>query len=91
MRHVLFASADDDLLDALRALAPPSTTFLPETEPEAVLERLARSARIDAVVTDDAALAAAIRAEIPGAIPLVLVGADRSPAGILAALDARTA
>lgn len=90
MRHVLFVSNDDDLLDALRALAPPSTTFLPEADPEAALERLARSARIDAVVTDEAGVAEAIRAEIPGAIPLVVVRAGRTPAEVLAELDEAT-
>ena len=46
MRHVLVATSErHDLLDALRALAPPSTTFLGEQGLEKVLERLGRSAR----------------------------------------------
>jgi hypothetical protein len=88
MRHVLFVSGDDDLLDALRALAPPSTTFLPEPDPDAALERLGRSARIDAVLTDDPAAAAAIRAEIPGNLPLHVIAKGASPAVTFRALDA---
>ncbi len=88
MRHVLFASADEELLEALRRAAPPSTTFLPEHGLDEVLERIGRSARIDAVVTDDAALAEAIRAEIPGSLPVHVVMPGETAAQTLRALDA---
>jgi rRNA-processing protein FCF1 len=88
MRHVLVASADPELVDALREAADPSTTFLPETDADEALERLARSSRIDAVITDDPALVAAIRDEIPGAIPVHLRADGEPAAATLAALSA---
>ena len=75
------------LADELRAVAPPSTTFLAERGLEATLERLARSARIDAVVTDDPEILMEIYHEIPGAIPVYLAREDEDAAAILAALD----
>ncbi len=88
MRHVLLVSADDGLVDRLRAAASPSTTFLPEPRAEAALERLARSARIDAVVTDEASVAEAIREEIPGALPLHVAAPGETAEETLRALDA---
>jgi hypothetical protein len=91
MRHVLVATSErHDLLDALRALAPPSTTFLGEQGLENVLERLGRSARLDAVVTDDPEMVTEIFHEIPGAIPVYLARPDEEAAQILAGLDQLT-
>jgi len=87
MRHVLVACADPAFVDALRDAADASTTFLPESGLDEALERISRSSRIDAVVTDDPALVAAIREEIPGAIPVHLRAPDEPAAETLAALD----
>lgn len=92
MRHVLVSSEGPDLEEALRAVAAPTTTFLLASGVDDTLERLARSARIDVVVTDDPAIEAAIREEIPGSLPIYVASADESPASILSGLDAlRTA
>lgn len=91
MRHVLVATSErHGLLEELRALAPPSTTFLGERGLESVLERLGRSARIDAVVTDDPEIVTEIFHEIPGALPVYLARLDEDAASILVALDALT-
>ena len=73
MRHLLVSSRRDRLADDLRVLLPPSSVLLTARGVDATLERLARSARVDAVVTDDAAVLAAIREEVPGCFPVVLV------------------
>ncbi len=92
MRHVLVATIErHDLLEALRAIAPPSTTLTGENGLENVLERLGRSARIDAVVTDDPEVVTEIFHEIPGGIPVYLARPDEEPAQILEGLDALTA
>ena len=92
MRHVLVATTERHaLLDDLRALAPPSTTFLGEHGLENVLERLGRSARLDAVITDDPEMVTEIFHEIPGAIPVYLARPDEEAAAILAGLDELTA
>ncbi len=89
MTHVLVATlARHALADELRAAAPPSMTFLAERGLEATLERLARSARIDAVVTDDPDVLMEIYHEIPGALPVYLVRADESAEAILTGLEA---
>jgi hypothetical protein len=91
MRHVLVATTErHGLLDELRALAPPSTTFLGERGLEPVLERLGRSARLDAVITDDPEMVTEIFHEIPGAIPVYLARPDEEAAAILVALDELT-
>jgi hypothetical protein len=91
MRHVLVATSERHaLLDELRALAPPSTTFLGEQGLESVLERLGRSARIDAVVTDDPEIVTEIFHEIPGAIPVYLARPDEKAEAVLAGLDSLT-
>ena len=91
MRHVLVATSErHGLLEELRAAAPPSTTFLAEHGLENVLERLGRSARVDAVVTDDPEIVTEIFHEIPGAIPVYLARPDEDAASVLAALDALT-
>jgi hypothetical protein len=87
MRHVLVACADPAIVDALREAADPSTVFLPEPGLDEALERISRSARIDAVVTDDPNLVAAIRQEIPGTLPVHLLAAGEAPEATLAALD----
>lgn len=78
MRHLLVSSTDDGLAEGLRALLPPGSVLLSARGVEETLERLARSARVDAVVTDDAAVLAAIRDEVPGCLPVVLVPGDVS-------------
>ena len=87
MRHVLVSVKGEAFLDALRDAADAGTTFLPEPDPEEALERLSRSARIDAVLTDDPQLAAEIRAEIPGALPVHVMREGEGAAEALAALD----
>ena len=87
MRHILVACADPSLVDALRDAADASTTFLPEDGLEEALERLGRSSRIDAVVTEDPALLAAIREEIPGEIPVHLRAREEPVAETLASLE----
>lgn len=82
MIHVLVSSRRPELVDELRETAPPSVTFLPESGLDGTLERLGRSARIDAVVTDDAEILAAIREEIPGRLPVYLAGANEDGAAI---------
>ena len=92
MRHVLVATSErHGLLDDLRALAPPSTTVLGEQGLENVLERLGRSARLDAVITDDPEMVTEIYHEIPGAIPVYLARPDEEAAAVLAGLDELTA
>jgi hypothetical protein len=89
MTHVLVATVSrHTLADELRAAAAPSMTFLSERGLEAVLERLARSSRIDAVVTDDPEILMEIYHEIPGALPVYLVRADESAEAILTGLEA---
>jgi hypothetical protein len=91
MRHVLIATIGrHDLLGGLRAIAPASTTFLAERGLEAILERLGRSARLDAVVTDDPEVLMEIYHEIPGGIPVYLARPDEDAVSILAGLDALT-
>jgi hypothetical protein len=87
VRHILVACSEPSLVDALREAADASTTFLPETSLDEALERLGRSSRIDAVVTEDAAVVAAIREEIPGEIPVHLRAPEETVAETLAALE----
>jgi hypothetical protein len=72
MRHVLVSLKDPEAVGRLRDAADASTTFLPESGLEEALERLFRSSRIDAVITDDPELVAAIREEVPGTLPVHL-------------------
>jgi len=89
MLHVLVATVERHaLLDDLRAVALPTTTFLGEQGVEATLERLGRSARIDAVVTDDPEVLMEIYHGIPGAMPVYLARADEDAASVLKGLDA---
>lgn len=83
MQHLLVSSRRDRLADDLRELLPPSSVLLTARGVDATLERLGRSARVDAVVTDDAAVVSAIREEVPGCVPVVLVAADASASEVL--------
>jgi hypothetical protein len=56
----------------LRAEAGETTVFISESGVDETLERLGRSARIDAVITDDEQVLKAIRDEIPGTLPVYL-------------------
>jgi hypothetical protein len=88
MRHILVATLErHELLDELRAIAPASTTFLGERGLEAALERLGRSARMDAVITDAPEVLMEVFHEIPGAMPVYLVRADEDAAAVLGGLD----
>ena len=89
MLHILVATVErHDLLDELRAIAPATTTLLGARGLEATLERLSRSARIDAVVTDNPEVLMEIYHEIPGALPVYLARPDEDAAAVLAGLDA---
>ena len=89
MLHVLVATLErHSLLDELRAIAPASSTFLGEQGLEPSLERLGRSARIDAVVTDAPEVLMEIYHGIPGAMPVYLARADEDAASVLKGLDA---
>ena len=88
MRHVLVATTRrHQLAEELRDASDGRTTFLSVRGVEATLERIARSARIDAIVTDDPGVYAAIRSEIPGDIPVHLAADDEGPHAVLEALD----
>lgn len=86
MRHLLVSSEDEGLVDRLRALLPPGAVLFSARGVDDTLERLARSSRVDAVVTDDPEVESAIRDEVPGTLPVVLL-----PAGAKAADDALAA
>ncbi len=87
MRHLLVSSERARLADGLRTLLPPSTVLLSARGVDDTLERLARSARVDAVVTDDAGVLAAIREEVPGSLPVVLLEGDVPAAEALRRLE----
>ena len=87
MLHVLVATVERHaLLDELRAVAPPTATFLGERGLEPALERLGRSARVDAVVTDDPEVLMEIYHGIPGALPVYLARPDEDAAAVLKGL-----
>ncbi len=88
MRHVLVSTAwRHRLAEELREASDGRTTFLSVRGVEATLERIARSARLDALVTDDPDVVAAVRDEIPGDLPVVLALPSDSPAALLGALE----
>lgn len=87
MRHVLVSSKDSALVDRLREVAEGGTVFLSEEGLDETLDRIGRSARLDAVVTDDPEVLAAIRAEIPGALPVHLVSRGEPPAATWAGIS----
>ena len=73
MRHFLVSSDDDALVEGLRGVLPPDAVLFSARGVDDTLERLARSARVDAVVTDDPEVVEAIREEVPGTLPVILV------------------
>ena len=86
MRHILVSSDDDGLVDGLRSLLPAGTVVLSARGVDDTLERLARSFRVDVVLTDDPDVAAAIREEVPGSVPVVVVARGADPRDGLRAL-----
>lgn len=87
MRHVLVSSEDDGLSDRLRPLLPADAVVLSARGVDDTLEQLARSFRVDAVLTDDPDVLAAIREEIPGNAPVVLVPEGATPLEALRLLE----
>lgn len=73
--------------EGLRALLPPGTVLLSARGVDDTLERLSRSSRVDAVVTDDPEVEAAVREEMPGNLPVVLVPAGTVPGTALRLID----
>ena len=73
MRHLLVSSADEGLVERLRAFLPADAVLFSARGVDATLETLSRSSRVDTVVTDDPKVAAAIRDEMPGTLPIVLL------------------
>lgn len=88
MRHILVStSARHDLADELRASSSPSTTFVSARGVEETLERLGRSYRVDAVVTDDPLVLTEIFHDVPGGLPVYLAREDEPVDEILKGLD----
>ncbi len=90
MRHLLVSSEDEALVERLRAALPADSVLFSVRGVDATLERLARSSRVDVVVTDDPEIVAAIRDDLPGTLPVVLLPAGAKPADAahaVAALD----
>lgn len=91
MWHFLVSSEDEGLVERLRAALPPGSVLFSARGVDDTLERLARSARVDTVVTDDEGVVAAIRDEVPGTLPVVLLPAGSTPAeaarAVAASLD----
>ncbi len=87
MRHLLVSSGDEALVERLRGVLPPDGVLFSARGVDDTLERLARSARVDAVVTVDPEVVAAIREEVPGTLPVVLVRADATARELLPLLD----
>jgi hypothetical protein len=88
VRHLLVSSEDEGLVDRLRAVLPPGSVLFSARGVDDTLERLARSARVDVVVTDDPEIVAAIRDEVPGTLPVVVVPAGAKPADAARAVAA---
>ena len=88
MRHLLVSSEDEAFVERLRAVLPPGSVLFSARGVDDTLERLARSARVDAVITDDPEIVAAIRDEVPGTLPVVLVPAGSKPADVARAVAA---
>lgn len=88
MRHLLVSSEDDGLVEGLRNALPPDSVLFSARGIDDTLERLARSSRVDVVVTDDPELVAAIRDELPGTLPVVLVPVGADPADTARAVAA---
>jgi len=88
VRHLLVSSEDEGLVERLRNALPPDSVLFSARGIDATLERLARSSRVDVVVTDDPELVVAIRDELPGTLPVVLVPAGADPADAARAVAA---
>lgn len=73
MRHLLVSSADEGLVERLRAFLPADAVLFSARGVDGTLETLSRSSRVDTVVTDDPQIAAAIRDDMPGTLPIVLL------------------
>lgn len=73
MWHVLVSSASEALVDSLREREPDGAVVLSARGVDETVDRIGRSARVDAVVTDDPAVLAAIREELPGRLPVLVV------------------
>lgn len=86
MRHLLVSSSRSRLAEGLRALLAPGTVLLSTRGIDGTLETLARSARVDAVLTDDPRVEAAIREEVPGGLPVLLLRPGATPATAARAL-----
>ena len=86
MRHLLVSSEDEGLVERLRGVLPPDSVLFSARGIDDTLERLARSARVDAVVTDDPEIIAAIREEVPGTLPVTLVSPGASAETVLGLL-----
>ena len=86
MRHLLVSSEDERLVERLRQLLPSGTVLFSARGVDDTLDRLARSARVDGVVTDDPEVVAAIRDEVPGTLPVVLVPAGAKAADVALAV-----
>lgn len=90
MRHLLVSSENDALVELLRAALPSDSVLFSARGVDDTLERLARSSRVDVVVTDDPEIVAAVRDDLPGTLPVVLLPAGANPADVaraVAALD----
>jgi hypothetical protein len=87
MRHLLVSSRDDALSEGVRRLLPDDAVLFSARGVDDTLERLARSSRVDAVLTDDPAVPGAIREEVPGSLPVVLVAEGTAPRAALRLLD----
>jgi len=88
VRHLLVSSDDEMLVELLRAALPSDSVLFSARGVDDTLERLARSSRVDIVVTDDPEIVAAIRDEVPGTLPVVLVPAGAKPAEVARAVAA---
>ena len=75
-------------MERLRTVLPPDSVLFSARGVDDTLERLARSARVDTVVTDDPEIVAAIRDEVPGTLPVVLVSAGAQAADAARAVAA---
>lgn len=77
MWHVLVSTETEGLVEAVRAAEPPDAVVLSARGVDATLELLGRSSRVDAVLTDDPGVERAIREELFGALPVVVLAEER--------------
>lgn len=90
MWHILVSTADDSLAESLRAAAPEDAVILHVADVDETVETLARSSRVDAVVTDDPEVERAVRDEFFGNLPVMVVEKKTRPAGEAAMYSAAT-